>query len=165
MRHQNGYRVIPAACVAALALGSTLLSRSSADEVRGSMQVRAAVVARTRVTVLSPETFVITPADLARGFVRIDEPVQIAVLSNTRRGLALDIQAAEGLFKAVRVQGSGIDATLPGEGGTVAWYWEQRPTVRDAVSLDLSFTFTLDSDAAAGTHAWPLLVNGRALDQ
>jgi hypothetical protein len=164
-RNPSAVPLLVATCMTAVGLGALVHSRASADEVHAAMPVGAAVVARTTVTVRSPETLTITAEDVRRGFVSVVEPVQIEVLSNTRHGLEIEIQAAEGLFTAVRVQGEGIDAILPGDGGSVAWRWNTRPTVAEPASMKLRFTLSLDATAPPGRHPWPLLVHGRALGQ
>jgi hypothetical protein len=162
---RNPLRPWLASCITAAGVGMAVPGSISAEESRGFMQVRASVSARTAVMVRGPDTLTITPEDLRRGSLTIAQPVQIKVFSNTRHGLELDVQAAAQLFTAVRVQGPGIDATLPGSGGTIAWRWDTRPSLLTPAALDLRFTFVLNTAATAGTQAWPVLVSGRALTQ
>jgi hypothetical protein len=133
------------------------------DEGRGFMQVRAAVMPRTDISVRAPQTLHVSAGDRARGTTLSADPLTIKAFSNTRYGLELDVQAPAGMFTSMHIQGQGIDATLPGAGGTIAWRWAAKPGFTTPASLDLSFTFELEDRTKTGTYSWPVLISGRAL--
>jgi hypothetical protein len=143
-------------------LGASL--PASAGESHGFMQVSASVAPRTSMVVQAPREWRVTTADRANGMMSAAEPTTIQVLSNTRNGLELEVQAPPGLFKSMHVRGQGIDAVLPGSGGSLAWRWTTRPTLSMPAVLELSFSFELDDSVTAGNHSWPVLVSGRALE-
>jgi len=147
-----------------LTLGS-LPAATGGAEARSHLQVRASVMPRTDIQTQAPSTLRIRESDLARGAMLPPQPLQIRAFSNASLGLEVDLQAPAGMFTQLRVQGAGIDAVLPGEGGSFAWRWAQRPGFTTPATLDLQITFTLDDSLPAGSHVWPLLVTGRALAQ
>ncbi len=122
-------------------------------------------MARTEIQTRAPTSLWVSESGLARGAVLPPQALQIRAFSNASFGLEVDVQAPAGMFTQLRLQGAGIDAVLPGEGGSFVWRWAQRPGFTNPATLDLRVTFTLGEVLPAGNHSWPLLVTGRALDQ
>jgi hypothetical protein len=123
------------------------------------------VLPRTDIEVQAPARLAITAADLSRGTHEPVQPLQVRAYSNSTHGLELELQAPPGRFAQLRVQGPGIDATLPGEGGSFVWRWTQRPGFATPATLDLHLTFALLPSTPVGHQDWPLRVTGRPLLQ
>lgn len=157
-------RVLARALVLPLTLG-VLPTATGGAEVRAPMLVRASVMARTEIQTRAPSSLLLRESDLASGAMLPPQPMQIRAFSNASLGLELDVQAPAGMFTQLRVQGAGIDAILPGEGGSFVWRWSQRPGFTTPATLDLRVTLTLGESLTAGSHVWPLQVSARALAQ
>jgi hypothetical protein len=153
---RNTLRILPA--LVALALPA------AGGESHANLGVFAAVLPRTEIRIDVPEQLVVTSADLRRGTLPA-QPFHVSAWSNTPHGLELTLQAPEGLFASLHVQGPGVDARLPGAGGAFAWRWQGRPGFRDPASVDLKLTAQLLPGAPIGRFVWPVHVAGRALDQ
>jgi hypothetical protein len=125
------------------------------------LPVSATIAPRVDLVVHSPVRLVVTATDVARGYATLSGPLRLELSGNTP-GVELDVRAAPTLFSAMRIEGVNLDATLPGEGGTIAW--RQGPGSGRSINVDLRFTFTLQPQLQAGTYAWPITVNGRALE-
>jgi hypothetical protein len=125
------------------------------------LPVSATVAPRVDLVMHSPARLTVTATDVARGYATLSGPLRLELSGNTP-GVELDVHAAPALFSAMRIEGVNLDATLPGEGGTIAWRWAQGSG--RSINVDLRFTFTLQPQLQAGTYAWPITVNGRALE-
>ena len=136
-----------------------------AAERQAFMPVRATVQPRTDLNVQAPATLAISAADLVRGSHEPAQPLRIRAYSNSTHGLELELQAPPGMFARLRVQGTGIDATLPGEGGSFVWRWAQRPGFATPATVDLRLSFALLKSTPAGQQGWPLRLTGRPLSQ
>ncbi len=129
----------------------------------GSMlSVSATVAPRVDLVVHSPAHLTVTALDVAQGYATVSEPLRLQLSGNTPQGVELDVRAAPALFSAMRIEGANLDATLPGDGGTIAWRWRQE-SLR-SLNVDLRFTFMLRPELRPGTYSWPITVNGRALE-
>jgi hypothetical protein len=158
-------RILQALVFALPMMLGVLPSATGGAEAGAPLQVRAAVIARTDIQTRAPSLLLVRESGLARGAKLPPQPLQLRAFSNASSGLEVDLQAPVGMFTQLRVQGAGIDAVLPGEGGSFVWRWAQRPGFTTPATLDLRVTFTLDESLPAGSHVWPLLVTGRALTQ
>jgi len=126
------------------------------------MSVGVTVTPRVDLVLYSPASLTVTAMDVARGYVTVSEPLRLKLSGNTPQGVELDVRATAALFSAMRIEGGYLDATLPGDGGTIAWRWQQE-SVR-SLNVDLRFTFMLRSELRPGAYSWPITVNGRALE-
>jgi hypothetical protein len=124
--------------------------------------VSATVAPKLQLIAHVPTEITVSRADVLRGTAEIATPVRLEVSSNSPDGMEIDVSAPQGLFSSMRIQGKDIDATLPGEGGTIAYRWSGR-TLKSDRSLELRFTLALDHSVVPGTYAWPIVLNGRAL--
>jgi hypothetical protein len=124
------------------------------------MPVSATVAPRVDVVVHAPARLTVTATDVAQGYATVTEPLRLQLSGNTPQGVELDVRAAPALFSAMRIEGANLDATLPGDGGTIAWRWHQTRSL----NVDLRFTFMLKPELRPGTYSWPVTVNGRALE-
>jgi hypothetical protein len=157
--------VVRARLLAGAAALSLLPPAIDGAERLAFMPVRATVQPRTELEVQAPARLAISAADLARGSHQPTQSVQIRAYSNSTHGLELELQAPPGMFAQLRIQGPGIDATLPGEGGSIAWRWAQRPGFATPATLDLWLSFALLQSTPAGHQDWPLRITGRPLLQ
>jgi hypothetical protein len=92
------------------------------------------------------------------------EPSQLHVVSNFAQGVALDVRAPRGLFAAMTVQGAELEALLPGEGGTIAFRWPAVQSATHALSVALHFRLVPAPGVQPGTYAWPIQLQGHALE-
>jgi hypothetical protein len=132
-----------------------------ASQPGSMMPVSATVAPRVDLMVHSPARLTVTATDVAQGYVTVSEPLRLRLSGNTPQGVELDLRAAPALFSAMRIEGTNLDATLPGDGGTIAWRWRQSSM---SLNVDLRFTFMLRPELLPGTYSWPISVNGRALE-
>jgi len=126
------------------------------------LSVSATVAPRVDLVQQAPARLAVTAADVARGYATVSEPLRLHVSTNTPQGVELDVHAAPDLFSSMRIEGVNLDATLPGDGGTIAWRWAQGST--HSLNVDLRFTFTLQPQLQPGAYSWPITVNGRPLE-
>ncbi len=131
-----------------------------ASQPGSMMSVRATVAPRVDLVVRSPASLTVTAMDVAHGYATVSEPLRLQLSGNTPQGVELDVRAAPALFSAMRIEGANFDATLPGDGGTIAWRWRQPMSL----NVDLRFTFMLRPELRPGTYNWPITVNGRPLE-
>lgn len=99
-----------------------------------------AVVARSaRVTLLDqPSRVIVTPEDVARGYVDLASGPRLGVRSNSREGIAVAVVSTHPLL-GIELRGGHTPLVLPGG-------------VR---SLDLHYRVLLAPDALPGIYAWP----------
>ena len=126
------------------------------------LSVSTTVAPHVNLVVSSPARLTVTAVDVARGYATVAEPLRLQLSGNTPQGVELDVHAAPALFSAMRIEGINFDATLPGDGGTIAWRWAQGSA--RALNVDLRFTFMLSPQLRPGAYSWPITVNGRALE-
>jgi hypothetical protein len=131
-----------------------------ASQPGSMMPVSATVAPRVDLVVRAPARLTVTATDVAQGYATVTEPLRLLVSGNTPLGVELDVRAAPALFSAMRIEGANLEATLPGDGGTIAWRWRQPMSL----NVDLHFTFMLSPQMRPGTYSWPITVNGRALE-
>lgn len=144
----------------ALIVGACFAS-AGAKDAHTSFTVGASVRAVARIELGSiPSVLHISAADVARGYLELNEPAQLSVTSNSQHGYALDFLAVEPLFSQVVVQGLGSDVELGAEGGTVV----QRGAAPRPVRLALKFRFMLAPGVAAGEYPWPMRFAVRPLE-
>ena len=151
-------------CALALAIGLSPLvlmaSVAEAAQVRAALQVSVTVIANARMQVAHQESILrLSAADIARGYVEIPNASRFAILTNSRLGYQIELQALGRLFESVQVGGLGQPVQLGAEGGVIVV--RGRPTANPAHTL--SFRFKLHPDANAGDHPWPVHLSVRAL--
>lgn len=156
--------VRPPFAMAAALLG-VLPVLAAGDQARVPMVVRAAVLPRTDLTVLAPPTLVVDRPGRRAGQPDAAATVELRAYSNVPQGLEVRLVAPEGLFRALHVQGPGVQAVLPGDGGSFAWRWAGKPGFQSPASLRLTLGFELVDGAPPGEIAWPVRISGEALAQ
>ncbi len=160
--------LVTAALVAVLSLaevaGAQETGGASSPPAAGTarIQVTATVKSRATMRVLHQERMlVVTPEDVARGYVDAPAASRIEVRNNSRGGCLLvfeRITAPDASFGNVSVRGFDREVEIGPGGGFVP-----RPYAPAPVTAELSYRFSLDRDARPGTYPWPLQVSVRPL--
>ena len=134
-------------------LGAPLQAVASSGE--NKLQVSATILKHASLQVMAqPSSVVVTAADIARGYVDVPSPAQVAVQSNTQGGYVLMFESQGEFLRQTLVKGLGTDVQLSASGGGVA----QRGAGRgmSKTLLDLGFRFILSESARQGVYAWPM---------
>lgn len=119
------------------------------------MKVTATVRKHASLQVLAqPGTVTVTPSDIARGYVEVMAPLQVAVRSNTQEGYMLVFDNHGDFFRQARVRGLSSEVQMGPSGGHVA----QRVSGSgmSTATLALAFRFELSQSAREGVYAWPV---------
>ncbi|TFH32755.1 MAG: hypothetical protein E4G97_01990 [Deltaproteobacteria bacterium] len=160
--------LVTAALVAVLSMadiaGAQEIQRVSGPPATGSARIRvtATVPSRATLRVLRQERkLVVTPEDVARGYVDAPAASRIEVRNNNRRGCLLVFERIAGpdaSFGNVSVRGFERDVEIGPSGGFVPHSYAPAP-----VAEELSYRFSLGRDARPGTYPWPLQVSVRPM--
>jgi len=161
-------KLVTAALVAALSMaevaGAQEIRRVNGPPATGSarIQVTATVPSRATLRVLhQARTLVVTPEDVARGYVDAPAASRIEVRNNSRGGCLLVFERIAGpdaSFGNVSVRGFEREVEIGPAGGFVPHAYAPAP-----VTEELSYRFSLDRDARPGTYPWPLQVSVRTM--
>jgi hypothetical protein len=125
------------------------------------LRVTASVARHASIRMAPPPSLTISEADLARGYVEVAAPLELAVQSNVSEGYTLNFQHAgeqvrqsvvQGLAGALAVGPAGATASRPAAG---AGMWRE--------TLQLRVRFDLSPQARVGVHPWPLQVSMMSL--
>lgn len=136
--------------LACLAMGNAL-----AAEASSALAVTANVAKRATLQVFSqPSSVLVTEADLARGYVEVPTPVQVAVRSNSPAGYMLVLAAQAGFVREILMSGLDSDVQVSAQGGLIPQRSGGRGVLRK--TLELKFRFVLAKDAQRGEHPWPM---------
>jgi len=131
-----------------------------AREASAAFAVGATVAAVARLELQSAPTGVkIASADLARGYIDVEEPTTLVVRSNSPTGFAIDLSTVTPLFSGIVVHGSDAEATLGPAGGSVEEHWQAAGTM----NVVLRFRLFLVPGIAPGRYPWPVRINVRPL--
>jgi hypothetical protein len=134
---------------------------ADAKDARASMGVSAVVRGVARMDVQSvPSDVTVSAADLARGFVDVNQPTALVIHSNSPNGYALEFMTLTPMMSSMVVYGLDTSLALGAEGGTVVQRW-QSPHV---VNLNLKFRFSLSPGLRPGNYPWPLHLAVRPLE-
>lgn len=158
-------RLVTAALIAVMSLApmaaSTLVGtkEAAAADVTSKLEIKVVIPARAKLKVIyqTPE-FLITNADIKRGYVDIQMASRVEIKNNSPSGYLLIFQGHSIPVKEIQVIGAGERVTISAVGGSI-----QQPYTRGGTVLDLSYRFVLSEDARPGTYAWPLSMNVRPL--
>ena len=139
------------------ALGAMLAPAGAAagDGSELKLVVTATVLKRASLKVLAqPSSVVVTAADIARGYVDVPMPAEVAISSNTSQGYVLEFASQGDFMRQILVRGLATDVQLSPAGGTVMQNTTGAGVVR--TTLSLGFRFFLSDSARQGTYAWPM---------
>lgn len=119
------------------------------------MMVSAAVLKQASLKVLAqPSAVVVTADDIARGYVDVAAPAEVAIRSNSPRGYMLEFANEGDFMRQILVRGLASDLQLSLAGGAVMQPATGRGVTR--TTLQLGFRFLLAQGARPGTYAWPI---------
>ncbi len=156
-------RTVRRALAGAVLLGLSVVSFNAvADANATSLTLSATVRKHASLQVLAqPASVTITAADIARGYLDVPSPAQIAVKSNTAQGFMLLFTNQGDFVRQIRVKGLGSDVQLGAGGGVVTHAATGRGM--NTTNLDLGYRFELTASAQQGVHAWPMQVSVQPL--
>jgi hypothetical protein len=157
MWNRNGRFASALLALAALLAGGASVPAHAAGGAQSQMRVSATVKRHTSVRLQAPRVLTISESDVARGYVDVNAPVQVAVHSNVRDGYTLMLQQEGKHVREAVVQGP-AGAVVVGAGGGML----SRPAAgsgmwRDAMQLHVRFE--LSQQAQAGSYDWPLQIS------
>jgi len=160
--------LVTAALVAALSMadiaGAQEIQRVSDSPATGSARIRvtATVASHATLRVLRQErTLVVTPEDVARGYVDAPAASRIEVRNNHRGGCLLAFERIAGpdaSFGNVSVRGFEREVEIGPAGGFVPHSYAPTPIMEE-----LSYRFSLERGARPGTYPWPLQISVRPM--
>lgn len=135
----------------------SLLMAPAAVAAEGSetkLSVTATVLKHASLKVLAqPSSVVVTAADIARGYVEVPSPAQIAVKNNST-GYMLVFAGHGDFVRQVRVRGLGSEVQMGADGGAVSQ--ANSGGGMSSTVLDLGFRFELSAAAQQGVYPWPM---------
>lgn len=141
---------------------SAVAFNAAADSSAVGLTLSATVRKHASLQVLAqPASVTLTAADIARGYLDVPQPAQLAVTSNTAQGFMLIFTNQGAFVRQVRVTGLGRDVQI-GAGGGVATH-AATGRGRNTVNLELGYRFELAAVAQQGVYAWPMLVSVQPL--
>lgn len=122
---------------------------------QAKVTVSATVLKHASLRVLAqPAAVVITAEDIARGYVDVASPAQVAIKSNSPRGYMLEFANEGDFMRQILVKGLPSDVQLSPAGGAVMQPYAGTGVTR--ATLELGFRFLLAASARPGTYAWPV---------
>jgi hypothetical protein len=127
-------------------------SAAGTSHAQASIDMRIVIPAFVRTRLQSdPAEVPIGEADIARGYVDLDEATSLVLTSNSRTGYTMAVAFDERLVSrvAVRIDGRVLEAAAPGEIHVVS-----RMIVDKA--LRVGYRLFLAPGASAGVHRWPV---------
>lgn len=143
-----------------LLAGLALWTGSSGPAAAGDrafVTLNARVLSRTSIDMQRvPEHLVISPQDAARGYVDVDEPVELLIRSNHPGAVFLGFTRLGGYVQAIDVGASEGGSPLSMESGAVVLPQLGRGMRSRTVSLRLRFM--LAPGTTAGTIPFPLVL-------
>ncbi|HEY3048915.1 MAG TPA: hypothetical protein VGJ72_15820 [Polaromonas sp.] len=146
--------------VCALCFG--FLTTAAADPGVGKLAVSATVLKRTTMKVVAqPASVTVTAGDIARGYVEVPTPVQVAIQSNSPTGYVLEFGSRDNFMQQIRVTGLDSEVQLGSAGGVVTQAAPGRG-MRNT-TLSLGFRFMLSETARQGVYPWPVQLAAASL--
>lgn len=146
-------RTVQVAMCSALALGLLGVPAATAGDVK--LTVTATVLKHASLNVLAqPSSVVVTEADIARGYVDVPTPTQVAIKSNTSGGYMLAFASQGDFMRQILVRGLSSDVQVGPAGGAIMQSSTGSGMTR--TTLDLGFRFVLAESAHQGTYPWPM---------
>jgi hypothetical protein len=140
--------------LAIAAVGVHAESVTGTPRAQAGIDVRIVIPAFVRTSSQSDPTEVpIADADVARGYVDLDEASSLVLTSNSPTGFTMAVAFDERLVSrvAVRIDGRVLEAAAPGE-----IHVASRMIVDKA--LRVGYRLFLAPGASAGVHRWPVML-------
>jgi hypothetical protein len=147
--------LVRAALIAALSLATMPAADvAEAGSVSTTMHISAVVLAHADLGIIKqPAEFVVTDADVRRGYVELNGASMIELKSNSRAGCLLSFSAHGLPFQETSINIMGRTVVLGPDGGLVTLPVLGRTTV------ELSYRFVLSPGTEPGTYAWPFTLS------
>jgi hypothetical protein len=150
-------RALPLLCGACCVLAFAATTLAAEPRTTATLQVSAMVKQFASMQVSAPTSFTVSSADVSRGFIELEVPVQIHVHSNVPQGYTLAFERSGDNVRQAVVQMPGAEVRV-GDGTSLAarpaptgGRWRDHLLLR--VRLDLS------AGAERGEHPWPLRIS------
>lgn len=144
----------------AMVAGALITSTAAIAGGSAKIAISATVLGRASLQVLAqPAGVVVTPADIARGYVDIPVPAHVAIQTNSRTGYVLDFASQGDFVRQILVRGLANDVQLSPSGGTVV----QTTSGATRATLALGFRFMLAETTQQGIYPWPVRLSVTAL--
>lgn len=138
------------------AIGSVLIALypvgASDSIVRFSVGALVRPIARLDVR-SAPQVIEVSERDIQRGYVDVQQPVELEVQSNSRNGYVLNVLPRTNLFSQMQVRGLDSPAELGPDGGAVVQRWNTEERRR---LLSLTYRFVLQQGVQPGSYPWPV---------
>jgi hypothetical protein len=150
------------AVLGAVAAGALMAPASVLAGGSQKLTVTATIAKHASLKVLAqPSAVVVTSADVARGYVDVPAPAQLAIRSNSQSGYMLEFASEGDFMRQILVKGLASDVQLSPAGGAIM----QSPTGSGVTNttLALGFRFVLAESTKQGTYPWPMRVSITAL--
>lgn len=143
------------AALAAAAAAALVAPASAAASGSQNVLITAKILKRASLTVVTqPTAVVVTAADVARGYVDVPAPAQVAIQSNSLAGYSLEFASQGGFMRQILVKGLANEVQLSPEGGAVMQSSSGIGVTK--TTLALSFRFVLAESTQQGTYPWPM---------
>jgi len=156
-RHLDRQRRLTAMALTGLALWSASPAPAEAGEP-ASVQISATVLSHASIEAQRlPREVVISTEDVARGYVELEEPLEVDLRTNHPAGVVLWLALSSPRFTAVHA--SGFERGAPLSSGGVAVLVPQRERGLRARTVSLRVRLMLAPDALPGTVAFPVTVS------
>lgn len=147
-----------------LVLAALLFCVLAPAQAGTEMEFKVAAVLRKHASLrvlAQPGSVQVTSADIARGYVEVAAPVQVAVQSNTQDGYMLVFDNSGEFVRHARVRGLSGEVQVGAAGGTVV---QRAPGPgMSRVTLTLAFRFELEQGAREGIYPWPVQLSAQPL--
>ena len=148
-------RLAQSAALAAVAAAALVAPASAAASGTQNVLITTKILKRASLTVLTqPTAVVVTAADVARGYVDVAAPAQVAIQSNSLAGYLLEFASQGGFMRQILVKGLANEVQLSPEGGTVMQSSSGMGVTK--TTLALAFRFVLAESTQQGTYPWPM---------
>jgi hypothetical protein len=119
------------------------------------MQVNARVLPFAKYNVLHQEKeFVVTEADLNRGYVYVPSAMVLSVRTNSSNGYLIMVSVASGPFNELVIYDGNASYNISDSGGELYMPYEGLKPVKK----DLSFRLRLNPDASPGVYQLPVAI-------
>ncbi len=133
-------------------------SEALASKSGANLQAHARVNAVFNATLVSQTGIInITAADIARGYVELDQATVLDVYSNSRDGYYLSFEAGSHLFSEIWVMDQNRTTLLSNGSGYI-----HQDNISSKETKRLSYRFILPKLLSPGSYDWPLMVSAVA---
>jgi hypothetical protein len=137
-----------------------LIPAAQAGQLSAAIPVSVTVLAYAKMqTEHQTRQLHVSEADIARGYVEINDAMRFSVNTNSLSGYLLVFHPIGNLFESVQVGGLDNAVQLNADGGDIV----QRGATHTQLSHTLSFRFNLSQEVTPGNYPWPLQLSVRGL--